>query len=185
MTVLTPEMAVALQDGSPRGLLVKIEHPDGIGYFATGLGKIRWNGQDWLGTGKLGSITPMTHTSQIAIQDITFALSGVDPSVVSGLNDDVCNLNGSVWLYCLAYDGTVVREPYQLVDSQLDYQKFEIGADGKATISIVAHAGFYTLQRGSEQAWTPENQKLLYPGDTGLDLLYTLQNQDLKWTPTA
>ncbi|WP_448043820.1 hypothetical protein [Bradyrhizobium liaoningense] len=184
MTILTPEMATALQDGKPRGMLVKIEHPSGTGYFATGVGKISWNGQTWLGTGKFGSVTPIKHTSDISVQDIAFSLSGIDPTVVAQLNDAVCNLSGQAWLFCLNDDGTVVRDPYQLIDSQLDYQKFDIDAEGKATISIIAHSGFYTLVRGSEEAWTPENQKLTYPTDTGLDMLYSLQNQDLQWTPT-
>ncbi|MGJ5032362.1 hypothetical protein ACQR1I_36375 [Bradyrhizobium sp. HKCCYLS2038] len=181
---LTPEMAVALASGDPRGLLVQIEHPSGTGYFSTGVGKVNWNGHDWLGTGKLGSITPIKYTSDISVQDIAFSLSGIDLDTVNQLNDSVCNLSGKVWLYCLTSDGTVVREPYQLVDSQLDYQKFEVDAEGKATITIVAHSGFYTLVRSSEEAWTPENQKLTYPTDTGLDMLYSLQNQDLQWTPS-
>lgn len=184
MTILTPEMATALQDGKPRGMLVQIEHPSGMGYFSTGIGKISWNGQTWLGTGKFGSVTPIKHTSDISVQDIAFNLSGVDPDVVNQLDDAVCNLSGKAWLFCLNHDGTVVRDPYQLIDSQLDYQKFDIDVDGKATISIIAHSGFYTLVRGAEEAWTPENQKLTYPTDTGLDMLYSLQNQDLQWTPT-
>lgn len=184
MTILTPEMATALQDGKPRGMLVKIEHPSGTGYFATGIGKISWNGQTWLGTGRFGSVTPIRHTSDVSVQDIAFSLSGVDPIIVAQLNDAVCNLSGQAWLFCLNHDGTVVRDPYQLIDSQLDYQKFDIDEAGKATISIVAHSGFYTLVRSSEEAWTPENQKLTYPTDTGLDMLYALQNQDLQWTPT-
>jgi hypothetical protein len=63
-------------------MLVQIEHPSGMGYFATGIGKINWNGQDWLGTGKFGSVTPIKHTSDISVQDIAFSLSGVDPVIV-------------------------------------------------------------------------------------------------------
>ena len=176
-------MAAALQDGAPRGLFVAIQHPSGTGYFATGIGSRTWNGQTWAGTGKFGSITPIKHTSDIAIQDITFSISGVDPMVLAGLSDAVENLNGSVWLYCLASDNSVVPDPYQLISSELDYQTFVIDETGMATVSIVAHSGFYTLSRAIEEAWTPQNQGDLFPTDTGLNMVPVLQNQKIQWTP--
>lgn len=180
---LTAAMAAAMRDNYPRGLFVAIEHPDGTAYFTTGVGSRTWNGHTWQGTGKLGTITPIKHTTEIAIQDIKFVLSGVDTDIVNDLSDDVRNLNGSVWLYCLNYDDTVIPDPYQLIDSSLDYQTFTVDANGTCTIEITAHSGFYTLSRAIQEAWTPENQKATYPTDTGLDMVPLLQNQNLQWTP--
>lgn len=183
MSGLTDEMAYALGNGSSRVVFAAIQHPSGTVYFHSGIGPLAWNGQTWTGCGKLGTITPVQHTSTIAVQEITFQLSGVDADLVAALNDDVANLNGSVWLGCLGLDGKVIADPYQLVDSELDYQVIEIQPDGTATISIVAHAGFYTLERGIDEAWTPQNQKLTYPTDVGLDMIPALQLQNLQWTP--
>jgi hypothetical protein len=177
-------MATALQDGYPRGLFVSIEHPDGTGYFCSGVGTRQWNGQTWSGTGKFGGITPIKHSSEIAVQDITFSLSGIPGSVVAGLNDNIQNLAGEVWLFCLGSDESIVRDPYQLIDSVLDYQTFTIDGNGTATIAVTAHSGFYTLARGIEEAWTSENQKQTFPTDTGLDMISSLVNANLLWTPT-
>lgn len=177
-------MSEALENGSPRGLFVSIEHPSGTGYFYTGIGARVWNGQTWNGVGRFGGITPIKQTSDLAIQDITFGLSGVDPSLLAGLGDAVLNLKGQVWLACFARDDSVIPDPYQIIDSELDYQVFTIDNTGLATIQIIAHSGFYTLQRGVDEAWTPENQKLTYPTDTGLDMIPGLQNQNLQWTPS-
>lgn len=185
MTILTARMAAALQDGSPRGLFVSIEHPDSTGYFTTGVGSRTWNGHTWSGVGQFGSVTPIKHTSEIAIQDIVFSLSGVDADLIAELSDDVRNLSGKAWLYCLNYDDTVIPDPYQIIDSSLDYQTFMVGADGKCTIEITAHSGFYTLSRAMQEAWTPENQRALFPTDTGLDMVPLLQNQTLQWLPVA
>ncbi len=182
--IITAAMADALQDGSPRGLFVAIDHPDGTGYFWTGIGSRDWNGHTWQGAGTLGSITPIKHSSEIAIQDITFSISGIDATIAAGLNDDVRNRIGEVWLACFKWDDSVVPDPYKLIDSELDYQVFEAGDDGTTTVSIIAHSGFYTLDRGVEEAWTPENQKLIDATDTGMDYIPGLQNQDLPWTPT-
>jgi hypothetical protein len=184
-SVLTPEMAYGLEFGYPRGLFVAIEHPAGTGYFCTGVGSRTWNGHTWNGTGTFGSVTPIKRTSEVAVQDIVFTLSGIDAGILNDLDDAVRGLNGSAWLFCInPSDDSVVADPYPLINSELDYQSLTVDSDGKASISITAHSGFYTLARSIAEAWTPENQKLAYPTDTGLDLLPSLQNQDLQWTQT-
>jgi len=182
---VTYRMGRALSEGWPRGIFAAIEHPSGTAYYWSGIGTRTWNGHTWTGVGKLGTISPVKHTSEIAIQDITFILSGVDAVTIVQLNDNVRNLSGQVWLACFGIDDSVVADPYQLVDCELDYQVFDVQEDGTATISIVAHSGFYTLDRGVDEAWTPENQQLAYPTDSGLDMVPGLIKQDLQWTPVA
>lgn len=180
---MTARMAQAIKQRKPLALLAEIEHPSGTGRFWTGIGKLVWNGNTFTGSGQLGTVTPISHTSDLTIQDIQFSMVGVDPTIVAQLNDDVRNLAGRVWIACIA-DGQVVRDPYQIVDAVLDYQSFSAGDDGTVVLSITAHTGFYTLARALDETWTSEEQKQIYPDDTGLDLIPSLQNQDLIWQPS-
>lgn len=181
---LTAHMAEALRKRRPLALIAEIDHPSGPGRFWTGIGKLSWNGYDWTGSGTLGTVTPIKHTSDLIIQEINFSLAGVDPAVVATLNDNVRNLSGKVWLACLGPGNSVIRDPYQIVDALLDYQSFSAADDGTVGISITARTGFYTLDRALDEAWTTEEQKLTYPTDSGLDLISSLQNQAIQWTPT-
>lgn len=181
---LTYRMAQALRARRPLALLAAIGHPAGTARFWTGIGPLQWGGYSWTGSGALGSIAPIKHTSAIAIQEINFAMSGVDPQVVAGLSDSVRNLGGQVWLACMGSNHAVVPDPYQIVDAVLDYQSLSAAADGTVSISITARTGFYTLERAIDEAWTTEEQKLTYPTDSGFDLIPSLQNQDIQWTPT-
>ncbi len=181
---VTARMAQALLDRRPIGLLCEIDHPDGTVRFWTGLGTLTYDGETWIGIGVLGGIAPVKQSSDVSIQEIQYALSGVDTDAVSRISDDVRNRAGSAWLFCLDEQHHVVADPYQVVDSQLDYQTFTAGDGGETAISIIARTGFYTLERGIDEAWTPENQKSLYPTDTGLDMIPGLQNQDVQWTAT-
>lgn len=180
---LTARMAAALKKRRPLALLAEIDHPSGIARFWTGIGKLSWNGVTWTGSGQLGSVTPISHTTDLSITDIQFTMVGVDPSIVAGLDDNVRNLAGNVWLACIE-QGQVVKDPYQIVAADLDYQSFAAGDDGTVSISITAHTGFYVLARALDLTWTTEEQKIDFPGDSGLDLLSALQNQDISWTPT-
>lgn len=181
---ITARMAEALRKRRPLFLLAEIEHPDGTARFWSGVGRLPWNGAIWYGSGALGTITPIKRTSELVIQDLTFALSAADPAIVATLDDDVRNRAGRVWLACRDRSGNVVADPMQIVDAELDYQSFSASEDGKVGIAITARTGFYTLERALDEAWTTEEQKLLYPDDSGLDMISGLQNQTLQWTPT-
>lgn len=183
MAPMTARMAQALKRRRPIALLSEIEHPDGTGRFWTGVGKLRWKGNSWTGSGVLGTITPIKQTTDITIQDITFTMSGVDPQIAAGLSSNVRNRAGNVWLACLE-GGAVVPDPYPILESQLDYQSFAADEDGSVSISITARSGFYSLTRAIDDAWSPEQQHLLYPDDTGFDMIAGLTNQSLNWTPS-
>lgn len=180
---LTFAMAEALRARRPLALLAEIEHPDATVRFWTGIGKLVWNNLVWTGSGTLGTVAPIKHTTDLAIQEISFTLAGVDPAMAGQVNDDVRNRRGRVWLACMAKGNAVVPEPFQIVDALLDYQTLSATEEG-TTISIVARTGFYTLERALNETWTTEEQRLLYPDDSGLDLISELQNQAIQWTPT-
>lgn len=181
---LTARMADALRQRLPLALLAEINHPSGPARLWTGIGTLSWNGFTWTGAGTLGSVAPISNTTDLTIQEINFGLAGVDPAIVATLGDNVRNLAGKVWLACLGPGNSVILDPYQIVDAQLDYQSFSAAEDGTVAISITARTGFYTLDRALDVAWTSEEQKILFPTDSGLDLISALQNQTLQWTPS-
>lgn len=181
---LTAAMAEHMRRRGPLALLAEIEHPSGTARYWSGIGLLRWNGAVWKGASKLGTISPIKHTSDLVIQEIRFQLSGVDPEEAAMLDDDVRNRAGRAWLAGIARGNAVVSDPFQIVDAELDYQSLSAAENGTVTIQITARTGFYTLDRALDEAWTTEEQKLLYPTDTGLDLISKLQNQTLQWTPS-
>lgn len=179
---LTARMAEALKGGRPQIILCEIDHPSGTFRCWSGIGNLAWDGETWTGIGTLGAITPVQQTSDVSIQEINFVLSGVDAATLGMLSEIVRNRSGRAWIACLDGRQQVIPDPYLFVDSQLDYQTLNADEQSNAQIQITARMGFYTLQRGIDEAWTPQNHKLTYPNDIGLDMIPGLQNQDLLWT---
>lgn len=181
--MLTPRMAAAITEGRPLCLLAEIDHPSGVFRCWSGIGDLTYNDLTWKGIGNLGQVEPVRQSVELNIQEVQLTLSGADPEAVALLDGTVRNRFASVWLACLDTQGKIVRDPYQLLDLQLDYQRFIAQDDGTVHIIIVARSGFYTLERAVNEVWSDENQKKRFSGDTGLGLLTTLQNQEVIWTP--
>lgn len=187
--IFTLRMARAIRAGAPLCLLASIDHPDGTFRCWSGIGELEYNGYTWTGIGNLGRVGPVKKTAELGIQEVTFALSGVDQQTVALLSDVVRNRSGMVWLAALDERGRIIADPYELLDTQLDYQSFQASADGTATVIITARSGFYTLERAVDDCWTDEDQKKRFPesddgGDTGCALIASLQNQEITgWLP--
>jgi len=179
---LTLRMAEALKGGAPRAVFGEIGHPSGTGRFWTGVGLKSWNGHDWTGSGRMGGVAPIRATSELAIQEVVFWMAGVDDDVVARLNGDVRNLAATVWLACLDNQDNVIANPYLLINAILDYQTFEVQDDGTTLVTVIARTGFVSLERAIEEAWTPENQHLRFPTDTGCDQIPALQNKEILFT---
>lgn len=185
---MSPPLTYAMQQALKRDraaivLLAEIEHPDGTAHVWSGIGSLDYNGETWRGAGVLGTISPITHTSTVIVQEIQFTLVGTDTETMAGLSDDVRNRSGKVWLACLDVYGNIVPDPYLIVDSSLDFQSMKISEEGQNILQITARTGFHAMDRALDDRWTPEDQKTVYPDDSGLDLISALQNQSLIWAP--
>jgi hypothetical protein len=179
---ITLRMAEALKAGAPRVVFAAVDHPSGMGRFWTGIGSKSWDGQTWTGSGRMGGVAPIRATSELAIQEVVFWMAGVDPEVAARLNGEVRNLTGDVWLACLDDRDEVIADPYPLLNAVLDYQTFDASDDLSVVVKVIARSGFVSLERAIDEAWTPENQHLRFAGDTGLDLIPSLQNKEILFT---
>jgi hypothetical protein len=184
MGLMTFRMANAFKAGRPVAVLAEVQHPDGTGYFWTGIGPLDHDGRTWTGAGKLGSISVVVWTSEIEINDITFSVSGLSAEDASRLSASVRGKYGRCWIACLDEDGRVVPDPFQYGHVQFDTQAWRIGEDGTATITIVGHPAFYQTARAIDEVWSSQDLQRRFPGDTGLDLLAGMQNKEVQWTRT-
>lgn len=181
---MSARMIAAMREGCPIAVLAEVDHPEGRVWVWSGVGDLDHDGQIWRGVGILGTISPLEKTSEMTIQTVVFGLSGVSPEVVAFLDDSVRGREARAWLAAFDRRGRVIASPYLLVDGALDYQTLDYGDDGSATINLHAQCGFWTLERATDIAWTPEEQKKTYPTDVGLDLIPSLQNKPYTWSRT-
>ena len=180
--MMTHRMAQALKARAPLAQLAWIDHPSGEIRLWTGIGDLEYAGHTWTGAGVLGSVGPISYSRELSVQDVTLSLRGLKAEDTVRLSSDVRGRRAQTWLACLD-DGQVVPDPMQTLDLVCDYQSYQISDDGQATVSIIAHTAFYTLQRAVNEVWSDQDQQLHFPGDTGMALIPELQTKELQWTP--
>lgn len=166
-------------------LLCFIDHPDGEVRVWSHTGTLEYDGHEWQGLGVLGKVSGMSKSTNLAIKQVTFELSGVPPTSDELLSSRVRNREAYVWLAPLNKAKRIIADPLLLVWAKLDYQKIKLDDNGLSTISLVGNVGFWSIERATNLSWTHEQQQVDYPSDSGLSLLPSLTNKESNWRLTA
>ncbi len=185
MIALPLALIDAIRDGEATfHSFVHLEHAAGDVYVWSGIGTVTWQGNDYLGTGALGSIEGVQHTDDMREHEVTFTLSGVDPASLGLAGDGVRNGAATVWLRWERPDGTWWDASMVLWAGLMDYATSEEdGGDGR--ISILARSPLADWSVAANVAWTHEEQIASFADDTGLDRIPGLVNKEFEgWALT-
>lgn len=181
---VTARMQAALAAGAPLYLFADIDHPDGMVRLWSGTGDIVWDGETYIGRGRLGTLSQVESGSALQINDRLMTLAGVDPTQTQFLSADVRNRVASFALGCVE-GGKVVRDPYLIDEILMDSQSLPVNEGGQMMIQITGYSGLWTLQRPQNLAWSSEQAKTEYPDETGFDFIPSLTNKDTAWLQVA
>lgn len=166
-------------------LLIEMEHPQGTIYAATALETIEWNGQDWIGVGRVAGVEGIDESAKVEVREVTFSLNGTEDQLIEGLAQSVKGHQATVRHVLLDSRNRVVGEP-EIVDIvELDEQNYKVQNDGMASISITAYSAVVDYRKSPDTYYTPEMQRARYPDDTGLDRIPALVERQVSWQPAS
>ena len=148
---------------------------------------VTWGGHDWLGVGRVGSISAVEEKQGTAAQSLTFKLNLADASILSLSVGGVEEYRGrDAKLYFCPMD-----EQFRLVDTPvicwrgtMDTMSTSISGEiGQATGQVVlkCETSAYGLKRRPNLRLNAAQQKQRYPSDTGFDYLTDLIGNADKW----
>lgn len=184
--LLDVAMTRALRDRTAAvAILCEVDHPDGIVRLWSGIGTLQWNGQDWIGAGYLGEITTAARTTELRIDEVRLTLSGVAPHALAEVTMEIRNRTARTWLAAIGPSHKVVGTPLLLDEILLDYATESLAENGQASITLVGQAGFWTLERSTENVWSREDAVLRWGQgvETGFDYITSLRMKDTSWEP--
>lgn len=181
---MLPDFLRAIREGKSLAVMVDIDHPDGMVYVWGGIGGLDYNGVTYKGLGTLGNITTAPRTSEIRVDNVILSLAGIeDPLLLNHITYEIRDRTATTYLAVLD-DWSQVLGRIVIDHILLDYMIDVLDESGTVRLELHGEAGFWQLTIPSRRAWSPNDQKILYPADTGLDYVPLMENKETKWTPT-
>jgi len=162
--------------------MVKFGFDSGNLNLWSGLGPITYNGDDYTGTGSLGSVEPAEESSDIKATGARFTITGLDSSIIStALTEDY--QNRTVTLFYTNLDTNMNQIGTTAITSfvgRLD--TMTIREEGEtATISVTAENRLVDFEKPRESRYTREDQRARYPGDIMFDFGGGQADEDISW----
>jgi hypothetical protein len=153
----------------------------------SGYGTITVGGVTYLGSGTLGTISPVEETTDLSARGINFQLSGVPSALIAvALTENYQGKACSVLFGALDASGALVASPITIFAGRMDVMA--INDDGRtSTIGLSAENKLVDFRRPREVRYTHEEQQNLYPpgpgtpGDIGLEFVNAIQEKQIYW----
>lgn len=162
-------------------MAVKFEFESGPVRYWGGIGDLAIFGETYLGTGTLLRLEPAVETDDLRAEGARYVLTGVDPAIVSiALQETYTGRPATLFIGGLGSDGKAIADPTEISSGRMDIMN--ISVDGEtATVELTVESELAAFERAPNRRYTPEDQKIDFPNDKGLDFIPKLQDTDLVW----
>jgi hypothetical protein len=161
-------------------VLVQLDWPGGSVYAWTGYQTITWGGNDFLGTGHMGAISPVSESSDLRANGLVLELSGIPTElIIESLSNDAQGRPGKMWVVGLTEAGAFAADPYQIFDGVIDVTPIRLGPE-TSSISVQLEKELID-RRTKERRYTHEDQQIEHPGDLIFEYVAGLANKEYVW----
>ena len=162
-------------------VLCEMAFPSATINFWTGQGQITWDSKTWDGSGRAVNFSMFPETTDGSSQGVQIDISGIDSADIDDITqDDYQGADISMWIATLNANGSVTADPFRFFSGIIDTG--EINDDGKTSIiSINAESKLINQIKRVQNRYTDQDQKRLYPGDRGLELIGKVQDKTFIW----
>jgi len=180
-TLSTEMQAVASADLVRPIYLVKMEFDSGDLHLWSGLGNLVYDGDTYVGTGDLMSISPIKESEELIANGVNFTVSGIKQSLVSIARDEPYQ-GRKITLYLGAFDenADIISSPVILFGGFMDVMTISDSGE-TSTITISAENKLIAFDRASVRRFTAEDQKIDYPADKGFEFVSQIAQQEIIW----
>lgn len=162
-------------------IFIEVDTAAGNVYAWSGYGNVIWNGQTWLGGGKLIGVSGVSEVAKVQASGTAFTLSGVDLALVSlALQSMQRYLPAKLWVGAMDDNFQIIADPYLLLNGRVDSSK--IVATGKsAMITVTAESRLIALRLPKWRRYTDLDQRIEHPQDAGFSFVDTIQDATINF----
>jgi hypothetical protein len=155
--------------------------------FWTGYGDRTIDGNTYIGSGNLLSISGLEEVNDLSAKRLTLQLSGVPASIVSlALQEPYQNRSCKVYFGAISIDPPDPNDPpdtitpIEVFSGLMDVMSIEDGGD-TSVISLTVESKLVRLEKASNWRYTDANHTARHAGDTFFAYVADLQDKTLVW----
>lgn len=161
-------------------VFIALAFSSGTVYMHNGVGKITWGGNDYLGVGTFGSVSPITDSIDIQDAVISVQLSGIDDGIIDAIKtEDIYGLDADIYLGRIDTDGQLIGTPTNWVSGFMERATLKLGTDNVVDIKLQTRAG--KLNKVNNKRYTLEEHQADYDGDLFFEFLHNIMEIKIDW----
>ena len=167
-------------ENTPLLVFAQLNFDSGVTRVTNNAYDLPWNGQTWIGTGKLGSIEPVQEGADLQAYNLTMRLSGVPTdSIAIALDEHYQGRACTVWAAPLDSDLKVIEDPIVVFSGRIDDMPIKLGE--QATIELRAQSYLADWQRARVRRYNDADQRFEYPSDLGFQFVEQMVEKEIIW----
>lgn len=172
--------AITAQGTTPI-LLLRAYFDSGDLNLWNGIGDLTYSGVTYIGVSPILLFDNVKEQTTLAATGLNITLSGLDADIIDiAFNEPYEQRSLEMYLAMLDSSGNVIISPYMLFKGYMDTMK--LSDDGKnVTIAVAVENELIALERALDSTYTPENQQIEFPNDTGFNFVAGLQTETVQW----
>ena len=160
-------------------LLVELDFPSAPLRLTSRARDISFNGDLYLGNGVLIGVSEIEETGDADPGGITIALAATAGLKSTITTEFFQGRRATVWLGFLDAAGAVVASPIAVVGGIMDGADY-IDDPAAPLVRMTVATRLRDLSMARERRWTSEDQKAVFPGDTGLRYVEAIQDFEIR-----
>jgi hypothetical protein len=166
---------------------VQLAFPSGTVYLHNSIGTYTFGGNDYLGVGDLGAISPLEEGADISPYQITLSLSGLDSTIAgAALTEDYYMHAVTVLLGVLNADDALLADPTVVFEGFMDQMNISVGADGGDVITLTAESELARFDKASNIKYTDIQLQSEFSGDLAFEFMPDIEGAKIRWgDPTS
>ncbi len=166
-------------------LLAELDFPSGFvrvnstdrGIFFDSQGASPLN--EFLGVGRLGSISTVGETSSLQARGVELALSGIPAAHISAAFESAQGRPGRIWIGFLDDSYALIVEPVLVFSGLIDNSSIDIGET--ATVTVTVESRLIAWERAKIRRYTNEDQQQRFSDDKFLEFVNQTVDKEILW----
>jgi len=164
----------------PYLVLVELDFAEGFVRLTNAGYAFTWNGFEWTGAGKLGTISAIEEGQDLQMYGCTLTLSGIAADYVAKcFGVGYSGRSATIYMAALDSNYAILDDPVIIFQGRMDTMPLSLGES--STIQVTVESRLVDWERSRVRRYNNEDQQAEFAGDKGFEFVPQMVEKSLFW----